>query len=47
MSWLKKMGLDSLDDLKARLKERIEEDYKQLSRGSLETGVARQTGRGA
>ena len=35
----KKMGLDSLDDLKARLKERIEEDYKQLSRGHLKRAL--------
>jgi len=30
-----KVGLESLDDLKKRLKERIEEDYKSLSRGHL------------
>lgn len=35
----KKVGLESLDDLKARLKERIENDYKQLSRGHLKRGL--------
>lgn len=35
----KKMGLDSLDDLKARIKERIEADYKQLSRGHLKRAL--------
>lgn len=30
-----KVGLESLDDLKKRLSERIEEDYKGLSRGHL------------
>lgn len=29
----KKVGLDSLDDLKKRIRERIEADYKRLSRG--------------
>lgn len=31
----KKVGLDTLDELKTRLKERIEQDYKDLSRGHL------------
>ncbi len=31
----KKVGLDDLDALKTRLRERIEEDFKQLSRGHL------------
>ena len=31
----KKVGLDSLEDLKAKLSERLEEDFKQLSRGHL------------
>ena len=35
----KKMGVDSLDDLKARIKERIEEDYKQLSRGHVKRAL--------
>lgn len=35
----KKMGVDSLDDLKARIKERIEDDYKQLSRGHLKRAL--------
>lgn len=35
----KKVGLESLDDLKAKLKERIENDYKQLSRGHLKRGL--------
>jgi len=35
----KKVGLDSLDDLKARLKSRIEEDYKELSRGHLKRAL--------
>jgi len=35
----KKMGVDSLDDLKARIKERIEADYKQLSRGHLKRAL--------
>jgi trigger factor len=35
----KKMGVDSLDDLKARIKESIESDYKQLSRGHLKRAL--------
>ncbi len=35
----KKVGLESLDDLKSRLKERIEEDYKRLSRGHLKRAL--------
>ncbi len=31
----KKVGLESLDELKTRLKERLEDEYKQLSRGHL------------
>ena len=31
----KKVGLESLDDLKKRIRERIENDYKELSRGHL------------
>ncbi|MGE0410199.1 MAG: trigger factor [Amphiplicatus sp.] len=31
----KKFGLDGLDELKSRLKERIEADYKSLSRGHV------------
>ena len=35
----KKVGLDNLDALKARLTERIEEDYKKLSRGHLKRAL--------
>ncbi len=35
----KKLGLESLDDLKSRIKERIEEDYKRLSRGHLKRAL--------
>ncbi|MEQ8176979.1 MAG: trigger factor [Amphiplicatus sp.] len=35
----KKVGLESLDDLKKRLQERIEEDYKQLSRAHLKRAL--------
>lgn len=35
----KKMGVDSLDDLKERIKERIETDYKQLSRGHIKRAL--------
>lgn len=35
----KKMGVDSLDDLKKRISERIEDDYKQLSRGHLKRAL--------
>ncbi len=35
----KKVGLESLDDLKTRLKERIETDYKELSRGHLKRAL--------
>ncbi len=35
----KKMGLDSLDDLKKRISERIEEENKQLSRGHLKRAL--------
>lgn len=35
----KKVGLESLDALKARLSERIEEDFKQLSRAHLKRSL--------
>lgn len=35
----KQVGLDSLDELKNRLKERIEQDYRQLSRGHLKRAL--------
>lgn len=35
----KKVGLESLDELKTRIKERIEEDYKRLSRGHLKRAL--------
>jgi len=35
----KKMGLDNLDDLKGRIKENIQSDYKQLSRGHLKRSL--------
>lgn len=35
----KKLGMDSLDDLKARLRERIEEDYKNLSRAHVKRAL--------
>ena len=35
----KKVGLESLDDLKTRLQERIEEDYKALSRGHMKRAL--------
>jgi trigger factor len=35
----KKVGLESLEELRTRLKERIEEDYKQLSRGHLKRAL--------
>ncbi|WP_425409495.1 trigger factor [Hyphococcus sp.] len=35
----KKVGLDSLDDLKKRITERIEEDYKRLSRGHVKRAL--------
>lgn len=35
----KKVGLESLDALKVRLKERIEEDYKKLSRAHLKRAL--------
>ncbi|MEE2692438.1 MAG: trigger factor [Pseudomonadota bacterium] len=35
----KKVGLESLADLKSRLKERIEQDYKQLSRAHLKRAL--------
>ena len=35
----KKVGLESLDDLKARIKERIEGDYKRLSRSHLKRAL--------
>ena len=35
----KKVGLESLDDLKGRLKERIESDYKDLSRSHLKRAL--------
>ncbi|WDI31747.1 trigger factor [Hyphococcus flavus] len=35
----KKVGLESLEELKGRIKERIEEDYKQLSRGHLKRAL--------
>ncbi len=35
----KKVGLESLDDLKKRLRERIDEDYKQLSRAHLKRAL--------
>lgn len=34
-----KLGLESLDDLKSRLKERLESDYKNLSRGHLKRAL--------
>ena len=34
-----KFGVDSLDDLKARLRERLESEYKQLSRGHLKRNL--------
>ncbi len=35
----KKMGVDNLDDLKARIKESIQSDYKQLSRGHIKRSL--------
>ena len=35
----KQVGMDSLDDLKERLKERIETDYKQLSRAHVKRAL--------
>ena len=35
----KKFGVDSLDDLKSRLRERFEGEYKQLSRGHLKRNL--------
>lgn len=35
----KKVGLESLDELKTRIKERIEGDYKSLSRGHLKRAL--------
>jgi trigger factor len=35
----KKVGLESLDDLKKRIKERIESDYKDLSRSHLKRSL--------
>ncbi|MEO1136891.1 MAG: trigger factor [Pseudomonadota bacterium] len=35
----KKVGLESLDELKTRLKERLENDYKTLSRGHLKRAL--------
>ena len=35
----KKLGLESLDDLKSRLKERFESDYKQLSRNHVKRAL--------
>ena len=35
----KKVGLEDLKDLTSRIKERIEEEYKQLSRGHLKRGL--------
>lgn len=35
----KKVGLDSLDDLKSRVKERLEADYQQLSRAHVKRAL--------
>lgn len=35
----KKVGLESLDDLKKRLKERLDDDYRQLSRGHVKRAL--------
>lgn len=35
----KKVGLESLDELKARIRERIEADYKRLSRGHVKRSL--------
>ena len=35
----KKMGVDSLDELKERIKERLAEDYKQLSRNHVKRAL--------
>ncbi len=35
----KKVGLESLDELKKKLKERLEDDYKQLSRGHVKRAL--------
>ncbi|MHA7872418.1 MAG: trigger factor [Hyphococcus sp.] len=35
----KKMGVDTLDDLKARLQERLESEYKQLSRAHVKRAL--------
>ncbi|HPE31012.1 MAG TPA: trigger factor [Parvularculaceae bacterium] len=35
----KKLGLESLDELKSRIRERIEADYKRLSRGHIKRAL--------